>query len=66
MLPGDLVVRLAWLAEHDRCALVQLLRTVDPRALGLAMKLGPCRLPPSRDPARLRSGQERTERRLPE
>lgn len=43
MLPGDLVVRLAWLAEHDRCTLVQLLRTVDPRALGLAMKLGPFR-----------------------
>lgn len=36
---GDLVARVRWLGEHDRCALVQLLATIDTTALRLALKL---------------------------
>lgn len=39
MLPGDLLARLRWMGEHDRCALVQLLATVEPPALRLALRL---------------------------
>lgn len=39
MLPGDLVARLRWMSEHDRAALVELLRTLDRDLLRIA--LGP-------------------------
>lgn len=39
MVPGDLVARLAWLSEHDRRTLVQVLATVDPHALDVARRL---------------------------
>lgn len=39
MAHGDLVARLAWLGEHDRAALVELLRTLDRDLLRIA--LGP-------------------------
>lgn len=39
MLQPDLVTRLAWLAEHDRAALIELLRGVDRDVLRTA--LGP-------------------------
>lgn len=39
MVPGDLVARLRWMGEHDRAGLVDVLRTLDPNALRIA--LGP-------------------------
>jgi hypothetical protein len=39
MLQPDLVARLAWLAERDRAALIELLRGVDRDVLRIA--LGP-------------------------
>lgn len=39
MLAGDLVARVRWLGEHDRAALVELLASIDPAALRLALRL---------------------------
>lgn len=37
MLQSDLVARLRWMSEHDRAALVELLRGVDRECLRIAL-----------------------------